>query len=73
MYFIIKCDSLSRGMSMNPDNPFQFVFILMPDFSTIDNRCLDSWHILISGQFKHGYSLNISCGKIFVATKSSVW
>ena len=41
----------------------------MPDFSTIDNRCLDSWHILISGQFKHGYTLNISCSKIFDSCK----
>ena len=41
----------------------------MPDFSTIDNRCLDSWHILISGQFKHGYPLNISCSKIFDSCK----
>ena len=37
----------------------------MPDFSTIDSRYLDSSHILISGQFKHRYSLNISCSKIF--------
>ena len=41
----------------------------MPDFSTTDNRCLDSWHILISGQFKHGYPLNISCSKIFDSCK----
>ena len=41
----------------------------MPDFSTIDNRCLDSWNILISGQFKHGYPLNISCSKIFDSCK----
>ena len=41
----------------------------MPDFSTIDNRCLDSWHILISNQFKHGYPLNISCSKIFESCK----
>ena len=41
----------------------------MPDFSTIDNRCLDSWHILISGQFKHGYLLNISCSNIFDSCK----
>ena len=41
----------------------------MPDFSTTDNRCLDSWHILISGQFKHGYLLNISCSKIFASCK----
>ena len=33
----------------------------MPDFSTIDSRCFDSWYILISGQFKHGYPLNIPC------------
>ena len=39
--------------------------MLMPDFCTIDNRCLDSWHILVSGQFKHRYPLNISCSKIF--------
>ena len=37
----------------------------MSDFNTIDNRCLDSWHILISGQFKHRYPLNISCSKLF--------
>ena len=37
----------------------------MPDFSTIDYRCLDSWHILISCQVKHGYTLNISCSKSF--------
>ena len=41
----------------------------MPDFSTIDNRCLDSWHIFISGQFKHRYPLNISCSKIFDSCK----
>ena len=41
----------------------------MPDFSTIDNRCLDCWHILISGQFKHRYPLNISCSKIFDSCK----
>ena len=41
----------------------------MPDFSTIDNSCLDSWHILISGQFKHRYPLNISCSKIFDSFK----
>ena len=41
----------------------------MPDFSTIDNRCLDSWHILISGQFKHRYPLNVSCSKIFDSCK----
>ena len=41
----------------------------MPDFCTIDNRCLDSWHILISGQFKHRYPLNISCSKIFDSCK----
>ena len=41
----------------------------MPDFSTIDNRCMDSWHILISGHFKHGYPLNISCSKIFYSCK----
>ena len=43
----------------------------MPDFSMIDNRCLDSWHtcILISCQFKHGYPLNISCRKIFDSCK----
>ena len=41
----------------------------MPDFSTIDNICLDSWHILISGQFKHGYALNISCSKILDSCK----
>ena len=54
-------------MRLNPDNAFLFGFILMPDFCTIDNRCLDSWHILISGQFKHTcrYPLNISCSKIF--------
>ena len=37
----------------------------MPDFSTVDSRCLDSSHISISGQFKHRYPLNISCSKIF--------
>ena len=41
----------------------------MTDFSTIENRCLDSWHILISGQFKHRYPLNISCCKIFNSCK----
>ena len=41
----------------------------MPDFSTIDNRCLDSWYILISGQFKHGYLLNILCSNIFDSCK----
>ena len=56
-------------MSLNPDNAFRFGFILMPDFSTIDNRCLDSWHILISGQFKHRYPLNILCSKIFDSYK----
>ena len=56
-------------MSLNSDNAFLFVFIVMPDFSTIDNRCLDSWHILISGQFMHRYPLNISCSKIFDSCK----
>ena len=41
----------------------------MPDFSTIDYRCLESWHILISGQVKHGYPLNISCSQIFDSCK----
>ena len=41
----------------------------MSDFSTIDNRCLDSWHGLISGQFKHRYPWNISCSKIFGSCK----
>ena len=41
----------------------------MPDFSTIDNTCLDSWHILISGQFKNRYPLNISCSEIFDCCK----
>ena len=41
----------------------------MPNFCTIDNRCLDSWHILICGQFKHRYPLNISCSKIFDSCK----
>ena len=41
----------------------------MPDFSTIDNRCLDSWHILIFGRFKHRYPLNSSCSKIFDSCK----
>ena len=27
------------------------------------------WHSLISGQFKHGYPLNISCSKIFDSCK----
>ena len=56
-------------MCLNPDNAFCFGFILMPDFSTIDNRCLDSWHILISCQFKHRYPLNILCSKIFESCK----
>ena len=43
--------------------------VLMPDFSTIDNRCLDSLHILISGQVKHRYPLNNSCSKIFDSRK----
>ena len=41
----------------------------MPDFNTIDNRCLDIWHILISGQFKHRHPLNISYSKIFDSCK----
>ena len=41
----------------------------MPDFCMIDNRCLDSCHFLISGQFKHRYTLNISCSKIFDSYK----
>ena len=41
----------------------------MPDFSTIDNRFLDSWHSFISCQFKHRYPLNISCSKIFDSCK----
>ena len=41
----------------------------MPDFSDIDNRCLDSWYISISGRFKYGYLLNISCSKIFDSCK----
>ena len=41
----------------------------MPDFSTVDNRYLDSRHILISGQFKHRYPLNISCSKISDSSK----
>ena len=41
----------------------------MLDFSTSDNRCLDSSHILVSGQIKHGYTLNISCSKIFDSCK----
>ena len=41
----------------------------MTDFSTIDYRCLDSWHFLISGQFKHGYMLNISCSNSFDSCK----
>ena len=41
----------------------------MADFSTIDNRCLDRWHILISSQFKHRYPLNISCSKSFDSCK----
>ena len=56
-------------MSLNPYVAICFGCILMPDFSTIDSRCLDSWHILISGQFKHGYTLNISCSKIFDSCK----
>ena len=35
----------------------------------IDNRCLDSWQILFSGQFKNGYPLTISCSKIFDSCK----
>ena len=56
-------------MSLNSDNAFWFGFILMPDFSTIDSRCLDSSHILISIQFKHRYPLKISCSKIFDSCK----
>ena len=56
-------------MSLDPDNAFGFGFILMPDFSTIDNRCLDSWQILISSPFKHRYPLNISCSKLFDSYK----
>ena len=41
----------------------------MSDFSTIDYKCLDRWHILISGQFKHGCPLNISCSKSFDSCK----
>ena len=41
----------------------------MSDFSTTDNRCLDSWHILISSQFKHIYPLNILCSKSFDSCK----
>ena len=41
----------------------------MPNFSTIDSRCLDSWHIIISVQFKHGYPLKISGSKIFDSCK----
>ena len=41
----------------------------MSDNSTIYNRCLDSWHVLISCQFKHGYPLNIPCSKIFDSCK----
>ena len=41
----------------------------MPDFNTINDSCLDSWHILISGQFKHRYLLMISCSKIFTSCK----
>ena len=41
----------------------------MPDFSTSDYRCLESWHILISSQFKHRYPLNISCSKILDSCK----
>ena len=59
------CDSLSRDLSLNPDNAFRFGCILMPDSSNIDSRCLDCSHILISDQFKHRYPLNISCSKIF--------
>ena len=44
-------------------------FILMPDFRTISYRCLDSWHILISAQFKHGYPLNIPYSEIFDSCK----
>ena len=56
-------------MTLNPDNAFELGFILIPDFSTIDYTCLDSWHILISVQFKHGYTLNISCSKSFDSCK----
>ena len=56
-------------MSLNPDNAFLFGFILMYDNNTIYNRCFDSWHVLISCQFKHGYPLNIPCSKIFDSCK----
>ena len=46
-----------------------FDLVLLPEFCTIDNRCLDSLHILISGQFKHRYPWNISCSKNFVSGK----
>ena len=41
----------------------------MLDFCTIDNRCLDCWHILMSGQFKHRYPLNNPFSKIFDSCK----
>ena len=41
----------------------------MPDFRTINYRCLDSCHILISCQFKLRYPLNFSCSKIFDSCK----
>ena len=56
-------------MSLNPDKAFWIGLIVMPDSSTIDNRCLDSWYISISGQFEHRYPLNISCSKIFDSCK----
>ena len=56
-------------MSLKTDNAFWFGFDIMPDFSMIDSRCLDSWHILISDQFKHRYPLDILCSKIFDSCK----
>ena len=50
-------------MSFNPDNAFCFGLILLLNFSTINIRCWDSRHILISVQFKHGYPLSTSSSK----------
>ena len=63
-----KQNLLPGGATISKNSPhisdWPLDHILMPDFSTIDNRYLDSWHILISCQLKHGYPLNIPCSKI---------
>ena len=41
----------------------------MPDFSTSHIGCLDSLQGLISGLFKYGYPLNISCNTDCVICK----